>query len=150
MNNIVLHYNELNSIYGSIVPVTSSRAALADRIGDLFCYATDSFENDGHKTIVVENMDGDVIYRGKVIIGPENVLIKLKPQISVEQKEIFEDGGNYIVRGDDRGEKKSMAGAGRRTKRRAKKRPRDNKSISNRRSKRRSSISKRKQKRRKP
>ena len=124
MDNVLLHFNELNSPYGSVVPITGSRAQLGDRIGDLYCFATNSFENDDNKNIVVKDQSGAIIYRGKVVIGPENELIKLQPDISIQQKEQFEEGGHFIVKSDvdeDEGLTDTEQDGGKRRKSRSKK-----------------------------
>jgi hypothetical protein len=80
-----IYYNRINSPQSTIVNTDSN---LEHKIGELYCYGSDNYENEPPKLITVNRADGVSIYSGRVQIpGDENELISLDPHLTEDQRE---------------------------------------------------------------
>lgn len=79
-----IYYNRIDSPQSTIVNADSN---LEHKIGELYCYGSDNYENEPPKLITVNGADGTLIYSGRVQIPEdENDLIILEPHLTEEQR----------------------------------------------------------------
>ena len=97
-----IYFQDFQSSQGTVLlsSMYNDKKVIEHKIGELYCFGLDNYENGPSKKIVLIDQQTNVLYQGQVIIpNNENELLSLKPHLNLKQIDRIFKSPELVVKG---------------------------------------------------